>query len=145
MTNLQQQPLDEATFHMEELINEIEFYHLGMNAVVSEDADLKLGLEHGFAYLTGNAAGLIQSSAFDIAHDIDYTVADWEQDIVSAINMLLLAVVQRRLESGALVEGEDDDTGPSGAPAFAPFPLGGDGMVFAFPVSVIPINANRQA
>lgn len=105
--------LDEATLHTQDVLDEVMSDLFGAG-LISENKSLQLGLTHGVSYLTGTAEGLLSAAAVQATTDEEYSVTDWEDDIKSVIDFLVLAIVAGRLNSTrALLS---DDIGGGGVP-----------------------------
>ena len=73
---------------------------LSPQGAVSEHPYLNIASLHGDGFLTGTAEALVSNA---VSNDAVLTSAEWEDEILGAAGMLILAVINRRLdESGGL-------------------------------------------
>jgi hypothetical protein len=102
-------PQDNGTADLHEIIDEIE-------ASCTKDGGpydlfaMKSAAKHGLGYLTGSADALL---SFAVGNEPITRAAVWEERVLLAAKLLILAVIERRRTDGLLAEQDlqDDNDG----------------------------------
>ncbi len=102
MTNL----VSHGTAVLQEVLDQITDSVTPFGDVVDNNQLINITRTHGFGYLTGVAATLIEGAGIRMTRQ-EGSVADWESDLIEVANSCILAVIAGRLVSAAAVQADE--------------------------------------